>query len=114
MNNVMTDIWPYLLTAVLPAIGLYAGYIHQLKTKVAVLERTIEDQAQTLEKMQKRMDSHSKKQDEILQAISKMEVNLISQFSSAEKQIVAITTKQDVITRDVQDIKQKLSQIKRS
>ena len=113
MNNLMQEIWPFLLTAALPSIAMYVGYIHQLKTKVAVLERTIEDQAETLDKMQKRMDSHSKKQDEILKAISDMELKLVTKLAATEKQIAVITTTQENIISDVREIKQNISQIKK-
>ena len=65
MNTFISDIQPILLTALVGVIIAYARYVNALKTRVAVLERTIEDLLKTIESMQKRLDSHSKKQDEI-------------------------------------------------
>ena len=65
MTTFITDIQPILLTALVGVIIAYARYVNTLKTRVAVLERTIEDLLKTIDGMQKRLDSHSKKQDEI-------------------------------------------------
>ena len=113
MNTIMNELWPFILTALLPAIGLYIGYIHQLKTKVAVMEKTLEDQQKTLDNMQKRMDNHSKKQDDILQAIASMKVDIVKQLSQTDKQISTITARQEVIVADVQSIKQTISIIEK-
>lgn len=38
----MSEIWPYLLTAMVTAVGTYVGAIHKLRIKVAVLENRVE------------------------------------------------------------------------
>ena len=65
MTTFINDIQPILLTALVGVLIAYARYVNTLKTRVAVLERTIEDLLKTIDSMQKRLDSHSKKQDEI-------------------------------------------------
>lgn len=65
MTTFVNDIQPILLTALIGVLIAYARYVNTLKTRVAVLERTIEDLLKTIDSMQKRLDSHSKKQDEI-------------------------------------------------
>lgn len=40
MGEIMNQIWPYLLTAMVTAVGTYIGAIHKLRIKVAVLEFT--------------------------------------------------------------------------
>ena len=95
MNSVMTDIWPYLLTALLTSVAGYIGYIHNLKTRVTVLEKTIEN-------LQKRMDSHSKKQDEILEKMNSMERELL-------KQVSAVNASMSSMASDIQGLSRLLS-----
>ena len=80
MDELLKDIWPILLTALVTAAAGYVGYIHNLKVRVAVLEKTIEDLLRTIDSMQKRMDSHSKKQDDILEKIGSMEKEVLKQM----------------------------------
>ena len=54
MNTVFNELLPYILTAVIPAVGLYIGYIHQLRTKMAVVEKTLE----TLQRNQDNAEAH--------------------------------------------------------
>ena len=42
MTQVMTDLWPYLVTALFAAVGWQFRESYLLKTKVAVMEKTIE------------------------------------------------------------------------
>lgn len=70
MTTFINDIQPILLTALVGVIIAYARYVNSLKTRVAVLERTIEDLLKTIDSMQKRLDSHSKKQDEIHETLN--------------------------------------------
>lgn len=109
MNTILNEIWPYLLTALVPTIGLYIGYIHQLRMKMAVVEKTLETLQRNQDNMQKRMDNHSKKQDEILDAISAMKLELVKQLAQTEKHISAITSEQAVITTEVKNINHTLS-----
>ena len=70
MTTFITDIQPIMLTALIGIIIAYARYVNTLKTRVAVLERTIEDLLKTIDRMQERLDSHSKKQDEIHETLN--------------------------------------------
>ena len=70
MNTLISDIQPILFTALVGIIIGYARYVNALKTRVAVLEKTVEDLLKTIESMQKRLDSHSKKQDEIYNTLT--------------------------------------------
>lgn len=109
MDTLFTEIWPYLLTAAVPTIGLYIGYIHQLRLKMAVVEKTLETLQRNQDNMQKRMDSHSKKQDEILAAISAMKLELVKQLADTEKHISALSKEQAVVAADVKNINHTLS-----
>lgn len=92
MNGVMTDLWPYLVTALFAAIAAYARYVHNVKERVAVLEKTLEDQQKVLDNMQKRMDNHSKKQDDILERISSMEKEVLKEMSSMTANIASLAS----------------------
>lgn len=74
MNSVMTDIWPYLLPVFLMGITGLIGWVHNLRTRVAILENTVE-------KQQERLDSHSKKQDEVLVKMNSMEREVLKEVS---------------------------------
>ena len=92
MNTLMNDIWPYLLTALLPAIALYVGYIHQLKLEVAVLKTTVDDLKKDLESVQKRQDSHSKKQDDILKSITDLKVEMLKEMGTVGVGMAVLVT----------------------
>jgi K+/H+ antiporter YhaU regulatory subunit KhtT len=109
----ISDLWP-LLTIIVPIIVLYFGYIQQLRIRVAVLEQANEDMQKTLINMQKRMDNHSKKQDDILEAIASLKVELVRQMAATEKQVNSIKTEQVAIAADLKNITRTLSNINRS
>lgn len=113
MNTLLIELWPYILTAIVPAIGLYIGYIHQLRTKMAVVEKTLETLQNNQDNMQKRMDNHSRKQDEILNAISSLKIEIVKQLATTEKHINSITTEQAVIAANVKNINHTLSIIEK-
>lgn len=71
MNQVMIDLWPLIVTAIGCVIGWQWKESHAVKVRVAVLEQTLDDLKQsmnrtietlqkTIENIQKRQDSHSK------------------------------------------------------
>jgi K+/H+ antiporter YhaU regulatory subunit KhtT len=109
----ISDLWP-LLTIIVPIIVLYFGYIQQLRIRVAVLEQANEDMQKTLINMQKRMDNHSKKQDDILEAIASLKVELVRQMAATEKQVNSIKTEQVAIAADLKNITRTLSNINRN
>lgn len=74
MNSVMIDLWPYLFPALLAGIAGLVGWVHNLRTRVAILENTVE-------KQQERLDSHSKKQDEVLVKMNSMEREVLKEVS---------------------------------
>jgi hypothetical protein len=109
----ISDLWP-LLTIIVPIIVLYFGYIQQLRIRVAVLEQANEDMQKTLINMQKRMDNHSKKQDDILEAIASLKVELVRQIAATEKQVNSIKSEQVAIAADLKNITRTLSNINRN
>ena len=80
MNNLMTDIWPYLLPALIAGIAGLTGWVHNLRTRVAILEKTVENQ-------QKRIDSHSSKQDGLLDKMNSMEKKFIETVGDVRSDI---------------------------
>ena len=81
--------------------------------KMAVVENTLQTLQANQDNMQKRMDNHSKKQDEILEAISSLKVEIVKQLAATEKHINNITTEQAVIAADVKNINHTLSIIEK-
>lgn len=80
MNSLMNDIWPYLLPILLTGIVGLVGWVHNLRTRVAILEKTVESQ-------QKRIDSHSVKQDGFLDKINSLEKKMIEQVGGVRTDI---------------------------
>lgn len=103
MNNIMTEIQSILMTAFIGIVIAYARYVHNLKERVAVLEKTIEDLNQTMERttedidktfdnIQKRLDSHSKKYDDIMNRIGSMEKELLKETGSVRADISSLAS----------------------
>ena len=96
MEKVLIDIWPILMTALVAAVGWQFRESHTLKTKVAVMEKTIEDIQGDIDKIQKRQDSHSKKQDEILTLITEFKLEVIKQISELSADLKALNSTLEV------------------
>ncbi|MBP3212710.1 MAG: hypothetical protein J6M41_09140 [Prevotella sp.] len=103
MSPLIVTVISVLLTAFISIIVAYARYVHNLKERVAVMERTIEDLQQTMERtteniqqtignIQKRQDSHSKKQDDILDRIGSMEKEVLKQMGSMTANIATLAS----------------------
>ncbi len=91
MNEIMTDLWPFLVPALIAAIGWQWRENHTLKVRVAVLENTVENLQTTLNNIQKRQDSQSKKQDDILNRISSMESELLERLGKTDANISSLS-----------------------
>lgn len=85
MNSLMTDIWPYLLPALIAGIAGLIGWVHNLRTRVAILERTVENQ-------QKRIDSHSIKQDSMLDKMNSLEKKMIEQMGGVRTDVQGLAS----------------------
>ena len=92
MSTIAIEIWPYLLTALISAIGMYVGAIHKLKLEVAVLKKTVEDQQKSLDNIQKRQDSHSKKTDDILDTVNQMKLEVLKQMGAMNTNIGSLAS----------------------
>jgi len=92
MEQILSQIWPPLLGALLTAIGLYAGYIRKLVVDVAVLEKEVENQQNVINNMTKRLDAHSKKQDEVLSTLNQMKIELVEKIGQMNIGIATLTS----------------------
>ena len=103
MNQLVVDIWPYLMTALIGAIGYQFRESYLLKTKVAVLESDLENLQESVDKdiesiqknienIQKRQDSHSKKQDEILTLITDFKLEVVKQIGEMAADLRALNS----------------------
>lgn len=109
MQSVAIDIWPYILSAVISAVGMYVGYIHQLKLEVAVLKKTLEEQQKTIDGMQKRIDSHSKKQDTILESINTFKIEMIEKIGDLAAELGSLSSDVKNINRAISIYDNKVS-----
>ena len=103
MNQVMTDIWPFLVTAIIASIGWQFREGYLLKTKVAVMEKTIDalretiksvtDNLQkTIEHLQKRQDSHSKKQDDIMDLLTEFKMEMLKEVGTMSSNVSGLAS----------------------
>lgn len=99
----MADLTVALMTALVGVVVGYARYVHNLKERVAVLENKIDDLKQELDtlkesiykdisRIQDRLDSHSKKQDAILDRIGSMEKEVLKQMGSMGANISSLAS----------------------
>jgi peptidoglycan hydrolase CwlO-like protein len=105
MEKILAEIWPPIFGALIAAIGLYAGYIRNLIVDVAVLKKTVEDQQNTISNMTKRLDAHSKKQDEMYDTLTDMKVELL-------KEIAHMNTNIGALAADVKNLNQMLTSMR--
>ena len=103
MNTLTITLVSVLLTTFLGVIIGYARYVHNLKERVSVLESKIDDLKQELDslkeniykdisRMQDRLDSHSKKQDAILDRIGAMEKEVLKEMGAMGANISSLAS----------------------
>lgn len=85
MNNLMIDIWPYLMPVLFAGIAGTIGWVHNLRTRVAILEKMVDNQ-------QKRIDSHSSKQDGLLDKMNAMEKKFIENMGDVRSDIQGLAS----------------------
>ena len=92
MTQVITDLWPYLVTALFAAVGWQFRESYLLKTKVAVTERTIENILKTIEAIQHRQDSHSKKQDDIMDLLTSFKMEMLKEVGNMSSNVSGLAS----------------------
>ena len=94
----MTDIWPYLIPAIMAVVGWQFRESYLLKTKVAVMEKSIDgikdsmnsttDNIQkSIEHLQNRQDSHSKKQDAVMELLTYFKMEMLKQVGTMSSNV---------------------------
>lgn len=103
MNQVMTDIWPFLVPAILAAIGWQFRESYLLKTKVAVMEKSIEGVKEamkttteniqkSIEHIQSRQDSHSKKQDAVMDLLTEFKMEMLKEVGNMSSNVSGLAS----------------------
>lgn len=90
MNQLVVDIWPMVVTTALAAIGTYIGFIHRLRIKVSVMEVEVAE-------LKRRVEGHSKRQDDILNAINGINTNVTEKLNTIVVDIAKIKTTLSII-----------------
>lgn len=98
MIQVMTDIWPFLVTAIIAVVGWQFREGYLLKTKVAVMEKSIDA-------LQKRQDSHSKKQDDIMTLLTNFKMEVLREVGEMSSNV-------NVLAANVKNLSSLISQQK--
>lgn len=94
----MSDIWPVLFGAFISAIGMYIGFVNKMRADISVLQtrvgnieqsvKKLEDNIEEkIERMEKRQDSHSRKNDEIIKLITDFKVEIVKQLGNVVAEV---------------------------
>ena len=76
MENITSQLWPYLITILISVFGTYFTLIHKLKDNLHNVEQRTAVLEVIAESLKNRVDSHSGKIDEILDGINDIKVNI--------------------------------------
>ena len=90
MGTLASDLWPFVVTALISVFGTYFGAVHSLRTRVAVLEEKVM-------RLQERVESHSKKTDDILKTINGFKDEISKQLGQIAVDIVKINTTLNIV-----------------
>lgn len=94
MNQVVVDLWPVItgsiITGVFSMAGMYIGFVHRLRTKIAVMEVEVSE-------LKRRVEGHSKKQDDILTAINGIQADMNDKLNKIAIDIAKINTTLTII-----------------
>lgn len=80
METITADIIKVLFGSFVSLVIMYVGFINKLRTEVTLLKDKIE-------RLEKRQDSHSKKNDEIINLITSFKMEMIEKFGDILTQI---------------------------
>lgn len=92
MNQLITDLWPYLMTGLITVVAWQFRESYAIKMRVVVLEQTIEDLMKTIESMQRRQDSHGRKQDEIVSLITNLKIEVVKQIGEMSSSVKVLAS----------------------
>ena len=72
----MIDLMPYVMTVIVSVVTSYIAMTVRNDRKIAVLEQELHQVQSDAHRMEKRIDSHSEKIDEILKGISDIKISV--------------------------------------
>ena len=122
MNQVAVDIWPVLLPTILSAIALYIGFINKMRTQISVLETKVSDLESECEtatakmnkmnqtigileekvkRQEQRQDSHSKKNDDVIQLITDFKLEMTEKIGHVTESVIKIQGDVEVINSTI-------------
>ena len=90
MNRLVVDLWPIVMPVLLALIIGYVGFIHKLRIEVAVLKQKVDN-------LQKRVDSHSKKQDDLLTLVTDFKEDMTDKLNAILVDIAKISTTLNIV-----------------
>ena len=94
MNQVVVDLWPVLggslLTGIISVLGMYFGWVHKLRTEMAVVNVELGE-------LKRWVEGHSKKQDQILSAINNIQTDISEKLNKIAIDIARINTTLTII-----------------
>ena len=97
MNQVVIDLWPVItgsvLTGIISVVSMYFGWVHRLRTEMAVVDVELSE-------LKRRVEGHSKKQDQILSGVNDIQKDMNDRLSKISVEIAKITTKLNVVDRN--------------
>lgn len=97
MNQVIIDLWPVItgsvLTGIISVVSMYFGWVHRLRTEMAVVDVELSE-------LKRRVEGHSKKQDQILSGVNDIQKDMNDRLSKISVEIAKITTKLNVVDRN--------------
>ena len=122
MNQVATDLYPILLPTVLSVISLYIGFINKMRSQIAVLEKQVSDleseckkataqmteMTQTIgileekvKRQEQRQDSHSKKNDDVIQLLTDFKLEMTEKIGHVTESVIKIQGDVEVINNTI-------------
>lgn len=93
MNEITSQIWPYILTFIISNVSIYVGVIHTLRIKVAVLEQQVDT-------LQKNDDILVRKSDELLGEFQKFKDDASQKLGKVQNDVTKISTTLDMLVRN--------------
>jgi len=122
MNQVATDLYPILLPTILSAISIYIGFINKMRSQIAVLETKVSDleseckkatatmteMTQTIgileekvKRQEQRQDSHSKKNDDVIQLLTDFKLEMTEKIGHVTESVIKIQGDVEVINNTI-------------
>ena len=97
MEQLIIGLLTVIASAVLTTLGMYIGFIQRLRIKTAAMSVEIAQIKEDYQSLKLRVDSHSRKQDEILQAVHDVNISLNEKLNKVAVDIAKINTTLTII-----------------